>query len=59
VREGWLALLLVEEEQSSGLIPILSTLETEAAVESFAIVHGDGEQLFFIAAEHSVVMWME
>jgi len=38
--------LLVKEEQSSGLIPILSTPETEAAVESFAIVHDDGKQLF-------------
>jgi len=47
VREGWLALLLLlEDEQSSGLIPISSTLETEAAVESFTIVHDDGEQLF-------------
>jgi len=39
--------LVVEDEQSSGFIPISSTLETEAAVESFAIVHDDGEQLFW------------
>jgi len=49
VREGWLALLLLlEDEQSSGLIPISSTLETEteAAVESFTIVNDDGDKLF-------------